>query len=133
MHPRDYERWFARYPDLLRTPLFELHVWLGSERARITAYEGPEQPTGHTTIYAALKMPGARGALFPIGWSWVGVPRGTVIDGPKAKEAVLSLFAMKPGDTDPEFFENYTSDQLAFVNRWGEELSMLAAERYGAR
>ncbi len=37
---------------------------------------------------------------------------------------------MKPGDTDSDYFANYTSAQLAFASTYGDELSMTAEERY---
>jgi hypothetical protein len=52
------------------------------------------------------------------------------MDGDGAKELVSSLIAMKPGDTDKEYFDNYTSEQLEWARQNGEYLSMLAEDRY---
>lgn len=52
-------------------------------------------------------------------------------DGKEAKNASLTHVAMKPGDTDREFFAYYSADQLDFVTTYGEELSMIAYDRYG--
>lgn len=38
---------------------------------------------------------------------------------------------MKPGDTDAEFFENYTEEQLDFVSTNSDEIAMLSESRYG--
>ena len=35
---------------------------------------------------------------------------------------VLAFLSLKPGDTDPEFFEDYTPEQLAFARAEGENL-----------
>lgn len=51
-------------------------------------------------------------------------------DGDDAKRHVLSHLAMKPGDTDKEFFEDYSPEQLDFVNAYGEEITMLSWDRY---
>lgn len=52
-------------------------------------------------------------------------------DGKDAKRASLTHLAMKPGDTDSEFFSSYTADQLAWVEQYGEEIYMIAIYRYG--
>jgi hypothetical protein len=75
---------------------------------------------------------GKRETLWPRGTTWCGMPNGTTIDGQRAKELVLSLLAMKPGDTDDDFFAGWTEAQLDFASRYGEELGMIAEDRYGA-
>lgn len=82
----------------------------------------------HTGIDAEMSHGGA--VVFPRGSTWCGMPAGSTIDGNEAKELVASLFAMKPGDTDEEYFANYTPEQLAWAETFGEELSMLAQDRY---
>lgn len=52
-------------------------------------------------------------------------------DGREAREHILSHAAMKPGDTDAEFFDSYTPEQIAFVEAFGDELSAVASYRYG--
>lgn len=125
------QEWFLRYPELARTPVFTLRVALGFGRyLTIRAYEGPVQsPYGHTTLYCEGRVAGC--VLFQRDAFYVGIPAGQSIDGDLAKELVLSLFAMKPGDTDNEFFSHYTEEQLAFVEEHGEWLSLCASERYG--
>jgi hypothetical protein len=39
---------------------------------------------------------------------------------------LLSFISLKPGDTDEDWFNSYTSEQLEFVTKHGEELSILA-------
>lgn len=58
------------------------------------------------------------------------MPAGTCLDGIEAKEGVLSLVAMKPGDTDEEYFADYTEEQLAFAKEYGEALSCEREARY---
>jgi hypothetical protein len=125
--------WFKRYPDLGRTPLFTLRFKVGNvnqtENVTIRAYEGPvQQPYGHTTIFCELRAPGV---IFSRDEFYIGVPRGEVLDSKYSKAMVMSLFAMKPGDTDDEFFEHYSPEQLEFVEEHGEEISLISAERYG--
>jgi len=42
--------------------------------------------------------------------------------------ALLGFLALSPGDTDREYFENYTPEQLDWARQHGEELSLLAHE-----
>lgn len=52
-------------------------------------------------------------------------------DGDDAKRQVLEHLAMKPGDTDDEFFEGYSKEQLDFVDDFSDEIKMTAWDRYG--
>jgi hypothetical protein len=52
-------------------------------------------------------------------------------DGDDARRGVLTHVAMKPGDTDRDFFADYSRDQLEWVECYGEELSLVAFDRYG--
>lgn len=65
------------------------------------------------------------------GDQYVGIPSHESIDGDYAKGAVLSHLALKPGDTDSEFFESYNEDQRDFCSTYGEELTMVCLARYG--
>jgi hypothetical protein len=38
---------------------------------------------------------------------------------------------MRPGDTDAEFFADYTDDQLAWAEAHADSLQMVAFDRYG--
>ena len=38
---------------------------------------------------------------------------------------LLAFLSLKPGDTDPEYFEGYTPEQLEFARQEGESLSLL--------
>lgn len=52
-------------------------------------------------------------------------------DSDDAKKLVLSLVAMRPGDTDADYFTDYTPAQLAWAVVNGETLTMVAYDRYG--
>jgi hypothetical protein len=109
--------------------LFTLRVKLGGGIATIHAYEAGRTGPHHTKVELELRHGGE--TIFPRAGSYVGIPGHETIDGDGAKRCALGLFALKPGDTDAEFFERYTPEQLEFVRTWGEELSMIAEERYG--
>ena len=51
-------------------------------------------------------------------------------DSIEAKELVMSLVAMQPGDTDADYFADYTPEQLAWVTEHGETLDMVCDTRY---
>jgi hypothetical protein len=59
------------------------------------------------------------------------------IDGDEAVAGLLAFLSLRPGDTDPEWFEGYTPEQLAWVESGrAEELGYLQCEleeRAGAR
>jgi hypothetical protein len=37
---------------------------------------------------------------------------------------------MRPGDTDDDYFDSYTPEQLAFVEEYGEALGYVRQSRY---
>ena len=115
--------------------LFELRVpgqYQGDKTIIIRAWEGEPFACGpnHTRLDCELRQGGK--IIFPRGATWCGIPGHQTIDGPMARETVLSLFAMKPGDTDRDYFSAYTPEQLEWAVANGEHLSMVAEDRYGA-
>lgn len=74
-----------------------------------------------------------RDVVFAKGDTYCGLPSGKRTDSDDAKELALSLLAMKPGDTDEDYFASYTEDQLRFASSYGDELRMVALDRYGER
>ena len=53
------------------------------------------------------------------------------IDSDATFATILTFLSMQPGDTDPEYFESYTGDQLNWIASYGEELSLYALELEG--
>jgi hypothetical protein len=95
----------------------------------IHAFDGNHTgPHGHSRIDVEVRLGGR--VIFPRGATWCGVPAGTCMDGIEAKESVLSLVAMKPGDTDEDYFADYTPEQLAFAEEYGESISLERETRY---
>jgi hypothetical protein len=54
------------------------------------------------------------------------------IDSDKAICAIMSFLTLRPGDTDAEYFANYTDEQLAFARDFGDGLELEVARRFGA-
>jgi hypothetical protein len=126
--------WFERYPDLGARPLFTLRLTVSGGRVTIRAFEGPHSDPNHTTLFCELwtgSVSGQKRPLFNREQFTVGIPGHACIDSEYAKSTVLSLFAMKPGDTDDDFFADYSEAQLAFVEAHSEEISLIALDRYG--
>jgi hypothetical protein len=58
-----------------------------------------------------------------------GVGAGTCIDSLEAVYGCLVFLAVRKGDTDPDFFKDYTPDQLAWTESGrAEELSLLVCD-----
>src|ERR1700678_2705124 len=90
-----------------------LRVAMGAPLVIVDAFDGgPEAyPGTHHRIDVEVRQGGK--VIFPRGATWCAVNGWTSIDGIQAKELVLSLVSMKPGDTDSDYFASYTPEQLA--------------------
>ena len=53
------------------------------------------------------------------------------IDSDKALASLLAFLTLRPGDTDPEYFEKYTEKQLAYCALHAESLSCYCSDRFG--
>jgi hypothetical protein len=116
--------------------LFTLRVPVFRGIAIIHAYENDEKSyiATHTRIdvevlFRQIDEKRAR-IIFQRGTLYCGLPGQYSLDGINAKELVLSLVAMKPGDTDPDYFKDYTPEQIVFVEKYGEELDCVRQFRY---
>lgn len=108
--------------------LFSLRIRTSEGMVIVDAFEGEHQQPNHTKINVVVKL--NRKTIFKFGDTWCGIPSHHSIDGVYAKESVLHLIAIKPGDTDPSYFEGYTEEQLDFADSLGEQLFMAAQDRY---
>ena len=108
--------------------LFELRFKLSSGPVRIRARENYAKSVGqtHTRIDCELRHNGR--VVFAEGDTWCAMPG--VTDGNEARELVGSLFAMRPGDTDRDYFDGYTPEQVAWAEANGEELGRIVSDRY---
>lgn len=110
--------------------LFTLRVWTTEGMITIHAFDANFQDphTGHSRIDVVVKHRGK--FIFERGTLWCGVNRWTTLDGIAARELVMSLVAMRPGDTDADFFEPYSPEQLAWVTKYSDVIGMVREERY---
>lgn len=110
------------------THLFTLHAHLSGGFVTIHAWDANVigEVTWHQRIDAELwfhPRGQARTCVFPRGATWCAVNRWTSLDGNAARELVMSLFAMKPGDS-------YTPEQRAWAEANGEELNIEREYRF---
>lgn len=49
----------------------------------------------------------------------------------RAQAAAMGWLTLRPGDTDDEYFESYTPEQLVYAIAYAESLSCLASDRFG--
>lgn len=117
--------------------LFTLRYRLSGGICTIKAWEGDFQAPNHTRIDVEMRWKPyskhhrtASVVIFPRGATYCAVSLHTSLDGYAAKELVTSLIAMKPGDTDAEYFVGYTQEQLDWVECYGEELNCERQARY---
>lgn len=111
----------------LRIPLRSNLAPVG--RVTITAYDDlvPQwDSAGRVRLTVEVKH--GRAVIFPKGQLTCAL-HGTS-DGIKAKELVMALVAMRPGDTDADYFEDYTAEQLAWVTEHGEAIGIEREARY---
>jgi hypothetical protein len=50
------------------------------------------------------------------------------VDSDAAVRSAIGFLTLRPGDTDPEYFDDYTRRQLAWADEHGEQLSIYAWE-----
>lgn len=55
-----------------------------------------------------------------------GCAPGIAVDSPASVGGLLGFLSLKPGDTDPEYFEGYTKEQMRFAEDRGDELNLHA-------
>ena len=53
------------------------------------------------------------------------------IDSDEAVKGLLSFLTLRPGDTDEEYFDDYTARQLEFCNEHAETLSIYCYDEEG--
>jgi hypothetical protein len=58
-------------------------------------------------------------------------PPGIAENRNVALSEILGFLSLKPGDTDEDYFDNYTPEQLAFAEEYGDELFIWSEELVG--
>lgn len=94
----------------------------------IRAYNANEVSGSHNQINVEVRQGGK--VIFPRGTLYCGLTQNYSLDGVHAKELVMSLVAMKLGDTDSDYFASYTPEQLAWADTYGDLLTTTRESRY---
>ena len=53
------------------------------------------------------------------------------IDSDDAVASLLGFLALRPGDTDSEYFDDYTPEQIEYTEQHAEALNLAAGNRFG--
>lgn len=56
---------------------------------------------------------------------------GQHVDSDEAVEGIMSFLTLKPGDTDEDYFKDYTQEQLEYCSKYAEALSAEVSARFG--
>jgi hypothetical protein len=56
---------------------------------------------------------------------------GHAIDSSEAVAGLMGFLTLKPGDTDEDYFKDYTPEQLEYCAQWAEALSCEVSALYG--
>jgi hypothetical protein len=78
----------------------------------------------HSRLGFAFYAPGASEPLFLA--EDFGCSSCIAVDSDACLRSLMGFLTLKPGDTDAEYFENYTAAQLAFAQDAAEYLSVWA-------
>jgi hypothetical protein len=117
---------------------FTLRIKLARDAMQITitAFDGPIQnkhgwssgwdSAGRVRLTCEVKH--GSEVIFPAGQLTCALHGCS--DSIEAKELVMSLVAMQPGDADADYFADYTPEQLAWVEQHGEALGIEREARY---
>lgn len=109
----------------LPLPLFSLRArTIDGQPIFIKAEDAGKEFRSHARVNIEVKVGGE--VLFPMGQLYVGVNFMHATNGNFAKNLVCECLALKPGDTDADFFADYTPKQLAFVKAHSDLFTMKA-------
>ena len=78
-----------------------------------------------------LRQSGKRNPIFD--GSDFGCSPMHAIDSDDTVAALMTFLTLRPGDTDAEYFDNYTSAQLEFADMHAESLDAEVRARFGDR
>lgn len=103
-------------------PHFSLHMWATTR----------QDHRGQTVIGYELRQhaKGAKPVTIFAGEDFAGSPMHAD-DADETVAALLGFLTLRPGDTDADYFETYTPEQLDFCAQHAEALSLEALTRFG--
>lgn len=102
-----------------RGPTFTLRIWDTGERVLL----GPQQ----RLIYRLTQSDKKHRIFFGEDF---GCSPLHAIDGDECVLALMNFLCLRPGDTDAEYFDHYTEEQLEFCSQHSEALGYEAYLRF---
>lgn len=96
-------------------PVFHLTVWDCHKQHR----GGPQWQLGYKLT---MKQPGGKPVVLFEGEDFGNSPSNS-IDGDEMVVGIMGFLTLRPGDTDREYFDDYTPAQLEYCSQWAEALS----------
>jgi hypothetical protein len=104
--------------------LFYMRLRVAGTMLHVRGYDAyGDQSVGphHYPVRVVAVLAGIRVSTFVM-----GIPGHECIDGAEAREHAVAWLAVKPGDTDADFFADMDPLEIEFREQYGEELSMIA-------
>ena len=97
------------------------NVMLGDTGYRLITWETGKRASTHQHLVGyALYEPGAAEPLFT--GADIGYSPMHAIDSDDCLRGIMGFLTTRPGDTDPEFLDDHTEEQLAWLDAHGEEM-----------
>lgn len=116
----------CRFTPYRNGPTFSLIVW----DCHRTVRNGPQWQLGYRLT---MSVPGqSPGVVLFEGEDFGNSPMHG-IDSNDTIAAIMSFLTLRPGDTDAEYFANYTPAQLEYCDQHAEALSCEVLNRFGER
>lgn len=118
-------------PNHLRTVILRPYRRGYGPTFRLETWDTGRMEGSHTMLRYRLTMhnAGKRSVIFE------GADFGTspchAIDSDATLASLMGFLTLRPGDTDSEYFEAYTPDQLAYASAHAEALSCECLSRFG--
>lgn len=79
-------------------------------------------------FWPTRRMASATGTVDPLFYGINGTAADEYIDSNSVVRSAILGVSMRPGDTDPDYFDDYTAEQLEWANRYGEEFGCFSVD-----
>ncbi len=110
-------------------PVFLLKTWDTGRMIDNKCRLGYRLSIGHAKDQNALGNPAVWNVLFE--GEDFGCSPLDAIDSDAAVASLMSFLTLRPGDTDSEYFEAYTPEQMEYCQQHAEALACNVSDRFG--
>ena len=117
--------------DILRRCVFTPYIRGAGPTFRLVLWDTHQTDCGKCVLGYCLTMHCRRGrvVLFE-GEDFCASPLHA-IDSDETIAGLMGFLTLRPGDTDPEYFADYTTEQLDYCSQHAEALSCEVSARFG--